>query len=74
MFGVEVVIGPDVFEDVTGNPITVTGERCRDMMQNLLAPQIRQLNLQSMQDGTTCHTMNLLSHLEMRSGPQGHQI
>lgn len=64
------VIGPYFFEDNAGNSLTVTGERYREMLQNFLAPQIQQFNLQNMwfqQDGATCHTaretMNLLRTL-----------
>lgn len=53
------VVGPYFFEDILGNTVTVTGERYRDMLNEILLLELEEQGVEDMwfqQDGATAHT------------------
>jgi hypothetical protein len=55
------VIGPYFFENETGNAVTLNGVCYRNMIMELLWPQLDGMETEDMwfqQDGATCHTVH----------------
>lgn len=57
------IVGPYFFENEEGDRVTVTGERYKDMFENFVLPQLKNLKLSRglwfQQDGATSHTSNV---------------